>query len=452
MTKSIAVHFRPFASATTLMLALAFLVLPPVVAARAEVRIQEVKSEKGITAWLVEDYSVPIVAFKFLFAGGSAQDPAGKEGLANLMTGMFDEGAGDIDGDTFQTKLDDSGAEIGFRESNDAVSGSMRVLADQQDDAFELLALAVQKPRFDQEPIDRIRSQVVAGIAANKRDPETLAAHVWAAAIYGDHPYSRPDAGTEQSLANISADDLRAFHRANFARDNLHVAVVGAIDAETLKKRLDQVFGDLPEKAQLRSVERVDPKLGQSVHNEYNLPQTSLQLVYPGVRREAPDFLAAALVDQILGGGPFSSRLYDEVREKRGLAYNVSSSLINQENSSSMMISTATRSDRAAETLGVIRDVVRKMAEEGPTAAELEAAKKYMIGAYAINNLDSSSAIASTLVDLQVDKLGIDYMKRRVDLINAVTLDEVKAAARKLLSVEPAVMILGPKLAGTVNG
>lgn len=451
MTKISAAHFRPFASTSTLMLALAFLVLP-VVAARAEVRIQEVKSDKGITAWLVEDYSVPIVSMKFQFAGGSTQDPVGKEGLANLMTGLFDEGAGDLDGDAFQTRLDESGAEMGFRETNDEMNGSMRVLADQQDDAFELLALAVQKPSFEQEAIDRVRSQVVAGISANERDPETQAAHIWAAAIYGNHPYSRPDAGTEKSLATITADDLRAFHKANFARDNLHVAVVGAIDAETLKKRLDQVFGDLPEKSQLQKVGRVDLKLGQNIHNEYDLPQTSLQLVYPGVPREAPDFLAAALVDQILGGGAFSSRLFDEVREKRGLAYSVGSSLANQENSSSMVISTATRSDRAAETLGVIHDVVRKMAEDGPTAAELEAAKKYMIGAYAINNLDSSSAIASTLVDLQVDNLGIDYMQRRADLINAVTLDQVKEVAHKLLSAQPAVMILGPKMEATSHG
>lgn len=452
MTKKSAVPFRPFASASTLFLALAFLVLPAVVAARAEVRIQEVKSDKGITAWLVEDYAVPLVSMKFQFEGGSTQDPAGKEGLANLMTGLFDEGAGDLDSDDFQTLLDETGAEMGFRESNDAVSGSVRLLADQQDDAFELLALAIQKPRFDQEPIDRIRSQVVAGIAANERDPETQAAHVWAAAIYGNHPYARPDAGTAQSLATITADDLRAFHKANFARDNLHVAVVGAIDAETLKKRLDQVFGGLPEKAHLVPVGRVDLKLGQNVHNEYELPQTSLQLVYPGVSRDAPDFLAAALMDQVLGGSAFSSRLFDQVREKRGLAYSVSSSLSNQANSSSLVISTATRSDRAGETLGVIQDVVRKMAEDGPTAAELESAKKYMIGAYAINNLDSSSAIASTLVDLQVEKLGIDYMQRRVDLINGVTLDQVKAAARKLLSVEPAVMILGPQMGSKVHG
>ncbi|ODT07613.1 MAG: zinc protease [Mesorhizobium sp. SCN 65-20] len=434
-----------FATAT---LALVFLVLPAVVAARAEVKIQEVKSDKGITAWLVEDYSVPIVAVRFLFDGGSSQDPAGKEGLANLMTGLFDEGAGDLDSDAFQNRLDEAGAEMGFSESNDAVGGAMRMLADEQDEAFELLKLAVEKPRFDQAPIDRIRSQIVAGIVANARDPETEASRKWAEAIYGEHPYARPDQGTEKSLGTIAADDLRAFHKSNFARDNLHVAVVGAIDAETLKKRLDQVFGDLPEKSEMRKVERVEPKLGQTLQIEYPLPQTSLQLVYPGVPRDAPDFLAAALMEQILGGGTFSSRLFDEVREKRGLAYSVSSALINQEHSSSLIIGTATRSDRAAETLAVVRDVVRKMAEEGPTAEELEAAKKYMLGAYAINNLDSSRAIANTLVDLQTDELGIDYMQRRIDLISAVTLDQVKAVAQKLLSVEPAVMILGPKLDG----
>ena len=443
-----AMRSRMSLSLATATLALVFLVLPAVVAARAEVKIQEVKSDKGITAWLVEDYSVPIVAVRFLFDGGSSQDPAGKEGLANLMTGLFDEGAGDLDSDAFQNRLDEAGAEMGFSESNDAVGGAMRMLADEQDEAFELLKLAVEKPRFDQAPIDRIRSQIVAGIVANARDPETEASRKWAEAIYGEHPYARPDQGTEKSLGTIAADDLRAFHKANFARDNLHVAVVGAIDAETLKKRLDQVFGDLPEKSEMRKVERVEPKLGQTLQIEYPLPQTSLQLVYPGVPRDAPDFLAAALMEQILGGGTFSSRLFDEVREKRGLAYSVSSALINQEHASSLIIGTATRSDRAAETLAVVRDVVRKMAEEGPTAEELEAAKKYMLGAYAINNLDSSRAIANTLVDLQTDELGIDYMQRRIDLISAVTLDQVKAVARKLLSVEPAVMILGPKLDG----
>lgn len=429
----------------TLFLSLVFLILPAL-AARA-MDIQEVKSPKGITAWLVEDHTVPIIAIRFVFDGGSTQDPAGKEGLVNLMTGLFDEGAGDLDSEAFQIKLDDVGAEMGFEAGRDGTYGSMRTLAERKDAAFDLLRLAVTKPRFDQAPIDRIRSQILSGIIAGENDPGTIAQTKWAEAIYGTHPYSRSDEGTKQSLAAITPDDLKAFHKANFARDGLHVAVVGDIDAGTLKQKLDALFGDLPEKQTLNPVADIEPKLGQQLEVNYDLPQTSLQLAYPGVKRDAPDFFAAVLMNEILGGGTFTSRLFDEVREKRGLAYSVSSDLIDQKHADALLVTTATRSDRAAETLGVVREVVKRMAEVGPTEEELEATKKYMVGAYAINNLDSSSAIAATLVELQLDKLGIDYMQRRGALINGVTLDQVKAAAKKLLSAEPAIMVVGPKLA-----
>lgn len=428
----------------TLFLSVVFLILPAL-AARA-MDIQEVKSPKGITAWLVEDHTVPIIAIRFVFDGGSTQDPAGKEGLVNLMTGLFDEGADELDSEAFQIKLDDVGAEMGFEAGRDGTYGSMRTLAERKDAAFDLLRLAVTKPRFDQAPIDRIRSQILSGIIAGENDPGTIAQTKWAEAIYGTHPYSRSDQGTKQSLAAITPDDLKAFHKANFARDGLHVAVVGDIDAETLKQKLDALFGDLPEKQTLNPVADIEPKLGQQLEVNYDLPQTSLQLAYPGVKRDAPDFFAAVLMNEILGGGTFTSRLFDEVREKRGLAYSVSSDLIDQKHADALLVTTATRSDRAAETLGVVREVVKHMAEVGPTEEELEATKKYMVGAYAINNLDSSSAIAATLVELQLDKLGIDYMQRRGALINAVTLDQVKAAAKKLLSAEPAIMVVGPKL------
>jgi zinc protease len=431
--------------ALTLLLSLLFLVLPAITA-RAAVAIQEVKSDEGVTAWLVEDYTVPIVAVRFVFDGGSTQDPPGKEGLANLMTGLFDEGAGDLDSDTFQTRLDDAGAEMSFNETRDGIYGSMRMLAERRDEAFDLLRLAVEKPRFDQAPVDRIRSQIVSDLAATENDPDTIAGNKWAEALYGGHPYARRDEGTKQSLAGITPDDLRAAHRKLFARDGLHVAVVGAIDAATLKRKLDEVFGGLPEDQALTPIPDTELNLGETLQVSYDRPQTSLQLAYPGVPRDAPDFYAAAVMNEILGGGTFTSRLFKEVREKRGLAYSVDSGLVNHKHASVLVISTATRSDRAAETLGVVRDVVKDMAEQGPTDAELAAAKEYLVGAYAINNLDSSGSIASTLVELQLDKLGIDYIERRAAYINSVTLDEVKAVAKKLLSVDPAVLVVGPPL------
>lgn len=417
--------------------------------ALAEVKIQEVVSPKGVKAWLVEDYTVPIIAIRFAFDGGSTQDPAGKEGLTNLMTGLFDEGAGDLDSEAFQTRLDDAGAEMGFGEGRDQIYGSMRMLAEQKNEAFDLLALAVNRPRFDQAPIDRIRSQIVSGIIASQRTPEARAGKMWREALYGTHPYVRDDEGTEASLKSISAEDLKAFQKRMFARDNIHIGVVGAIDAETLKGVLDKVFGDLPENAELTPVPDAVLKLDQTIRVSYPLPQTSIQLAYPGIPRTDPQYFAAFLMNHILGGGDFTSRLFAEVREKRGLAYSVGSGLNNNEHSNALSISTATRADRAAETLKVIQDTVAKMAADGPTDVELAEAKKYVVGAYAINNLDSSAAIARTLVELQLDNLGIDYIDTRADTINAVTIDDVKAMAKKLLSAAPAIMILGPEAPGS---
>ncbi len=428
-------------------LAAGFLVLiVAVLPVRAGVDIQRVTSPGGITAWLVEDYSVPLVSIRFSFAGGAAQDPEGKEGLANLMTGLFDEGAGDMDADAFQERLDDAGAEMSFSEGSDTLSGSMRMIADTRDEAFELLRLAINEPHFDPEPFERIRAQIIAGIRARDKDPDTIAARRFIEELLPDHPYARQSSGTEQSLMSVTPEDLHAMHRRIMTRDKLVIGVVGAIDADTLKAKLDLVFGALPEKSELKPVPDAEPELGRIVQVEYDLPQTSLTLAFPGLARDDEDFFAAYIMNHILGGGSFSSRLYDEVREKRGLAYDVGSYLVTQEHSNRLVVSTATRATRAAEALALLRKVIADYAENGPTADELESAKRYIKGAYAVSNLDSSMAVASTLVAIQEDDLGIDYIDRREALIDAVTLEDVKAAAKRLLSAEPSVLVLGPKL------
>ncbi len=411
--------------------------------ARAAVDIQKVVSDKGITAWLVEDYTVPLIAVRFAFRGGSTQDPAGKEGLANLMTGLFDEGAGPYDREQFQDRLDEAGAEMSFRAGYDVITGSMRMLAETSDTAFEVLRLAVNEPHFDAGPVARIKAQIASSIDARSRDPQTEAELMWASAVYGDHPYARRDEGTKETLSAITGEDLVDAHGRLFARDNLVIGVVGAIDAATLKRELDRVFGDLPAHAELAPVGPADAQLDQTLEVERVLPQATIRLAYPGVERSDPAFFAAYLMNHILGGGTFSSRLFSEVREKRGLSYGIDSMIVDRDHSSLLVIETSTRSDRAGETLEVIQDQVRRMADEGPTEEELRQAKDFVIGSYAINNLDSSGAIARTLVQLQMDDLGIDYIARREALIEAVTLEEVRDQARRLLRSNPAVMIVG---------
>lgn len=407
--------------------------------------IQEVTSPKGIKAWLVEDDSVPLISIRFSFKGGSAQDPDGKEGLANLMTGLFDEGAGDMPSDIYQERLDNIGAEMSFAANQDNISGGMRMLKENSSAAFDMLALAIQKPRFDQAAVDRIRAQIVAGINASKNDPSTIATQKFAEVLYGKHPYARREEGTVQTLETITRDDLLDAHKKLFGKDQLKIGVVGAISAEELAPLLDKLFGNLQDKAELKPVEMAKLALGATTSVTYDLPQTTINLVYPGVKRSDKDFFAAYLMNQVLGVG-FTSRLYNEVREKRGLAYTVGSGLNGQDYANSLSISTGTRPDRAQQSLDVIRAEVARMAKSGVTEEELAAAKSFAVGAYAINNLDSSVAVARTLVGLQEQNLGRDYIDRRGDLINAVTADDVKAVAAKLLKADPAILIVGPSL------
>ena len=409
------------------------------------VDIEEVTSPGGIHALLVEDYTNPLIAVKFAFEGaGSTQDADGKEGTANLMSGLLDEGAGDIESQAFQEKLDDLGVSLGYDASLDNFSGSFRTITDFKDDAFDLLKLSINDPRFDEEPVSRIRGQIATGIIASRNDPGELASKAFSETVFKDHPYSRPVEGTVESLKSVTADDLRAFRKKVFARDNLVVGVVGAISPEDLGKKLDQVFGSLPDKADRKTIPDVEPVTGKTVAVDLAVPQTVIQMALPGVKRDADDFFPAYLMNHILGGGTFTSRLYTEVREKRGLAYGAGSFLASYDDSAVLGIQTATRSDKAAETVEIIRQQLEDMARNGPTADELAKAKTYVIGVYAIRNLDSSLAIASTLVGIQLDDLGIDYIDKREKLIDDVTMDQVKAAARKLLSVDPTVITVGP--------
>jgi len=442
VSKAIALNVN---RATTAMMALATSMMLLVILnlPAYAIEIQEVVSPKGIKAWLVEDSSVPLISMRFSFKGGTSQDPGGKEGLANLMTGLFDEGAGDLDSDSFQDRIDNLGAEMSFSASPDSVSGNIRMLAENRDAVNGLLALAVNKPRFDQDAIDRIRQQVVASLEASQRNPSTIASRKFSEVLYGNHPYGRPDEGTVKSLQSISREDLVNFHRKNFARDRLTIGVVGSINAKDLGEMLDKVFGDLPANAELVPVPDAKLALGTTTSLSFDMPQTSISFVYPAVPRKDPEFFASYLMNHILGGG-FTSRLYAEVREKRGLAYSVSSSMALRDHVSALTISTATRPEKAQESLKIIREQVAAMANDGPTEAELAAAKSYLKGSYAVNNLDSSVSIADTLVGLQEAGLDRDYIDKRAELIDAVTLDQVKAIAKKLLEAEPAILIFGP--------
>ena len=405
--------------------------------------VQDVTSPGGLKAWLVEDYTVPIVAMNVAFRGGAAQDPEGKEGLANMMSGLLDEGAADLDSRAFQAKLEDLSIELSFDADTDGFYGSLRTLSTNLDQAFDLFRIAVTEPRFDAEPVERIRGQAMANLRQNETNPNEIASRVLAEALFGTHPYARPMEGTLESVSKISADDLRAFHGRTIARDNLHVVFVGAIDAKAAGAALDRMFGALPEHATLAAVAETTPRTGESAHEALAVPQTAIRVGGPGLKRDDPDFITAYVANEILGGGTFSSRLYKSVRESRGLAYSVGSSLLPFDHAGAFVAATSVDATKTAETVALMREEIARYANEGPTAQELADTKDYLVGNFALR-FDSSQKIARNLLHFQLDGLGIDYLDRRNSLIRAVTLDDIKRVARALWGGTLSVVTVGP--------
>ena len=405
--------------------------------------IERVVSPGGIEAWLVHESAVPLIAVEFAFVGGAIQDPPGKAGTAVMVASLLDEGAGDLDSKAFHERLDRKAVELNFEAERDAVHGALRTLSENRDEAFEDLRLSLTAPRFDPAAVEIIRGQVQSLVRRGAMNPTEMSRLRWWQTAFADHPYGRPVNGTMESLPMITGDDLRTYARRVLARDNLKVAVVGDIDAEAVKVMLDRVFGELPAKAELDPVATVPPHgLGQRVVIKLDVPQAVVTFGGAGIARKDPDFIAAYLVNHILGGGAFSSRLYQEVREKRGLAYSVYDYLVWLNHSALFLGATATRADRAGETLDVIEKEIHRLAEEGPTAVELAKAKAYLNGSFALN-LDSSAKIASLLVQLQLDDIGIDYFARRPELIDAVTLDDARRVAKRLLDGGLLVTVVG---------
>ncbi|HZP19538.1 MAG TPA: pitrilysin family protein [Bauldia sp.] len=409
--------------------ALAFIVL--FASGASAMNIDRVVSPHGIEAWLVHDDTVPLIAMSFAFTGGASQDPAGRPGVANMVSGLLDEGAGDLDSQAFQAALDDSSIELSFDAGRDTLSGDLRTLIEDRDQAAHLLHLALTAPRFDSEPVERIRAQILSGIKRGAHDPNTVANDALMTASFPGHPYGRPVRGTEESVGAIAVGDLRQWTQRNMARDNLKVAVVGAIDSAALGKFLDEIFDGLPAKAEQAPVADAIPAIAPQINIEMSIPQTVIRIGGKGLKRDDPEFIPATVASYILGGGGFESRLYGEVREKRGLAYSVSLGLVPFNHAGAIFGSTSTRADQASDVVALIQSEVKRFAEDGPTEAELAAAKSYLTGSYALR-FNTSGKIADELLSMQLDNLGIDWIDKRNAAINAVTIDDVRRVARRL--------------------
>ncbi len=394
-------------------------------------KVQQIKTPLGIEAWLVEDYAVPLVAFDFAFRAGASNDPAGKAGATAMLAALLDEGSGDLTSDAFHRALDDKAVELSFHAGHDTMHGDLKTLSRHVDAAFDLLRLAVNEPRFDTDAIERVRAQTIAGLKGEANDPDALAGRAWRRATFPNHPYALQVSGDLETVPAITRDDIIGLHKNIMARNNLKIAAVGAIDATRLSALIDKVFGALPAQANVVDVADIEPASGAREIVDVDVPQTTLRFSLPGISRFDPDFMPAVVVNHILGGSSFSSWLFKEVREVRGLAYSVWTNLQNYKKSAIFSGGTSTKNERAAESLAVIEEQIAKLVSEGPTAEELEKAKKYLIGSYALR-FDTSTKIAGNLVSLQVEDYPVEFLDRRNDMIAAVTMDDIRRVSRRL--------------------
>lgn len=415
------------------------------------VNVEKVVSPGGIEAWLVRDPTIPIISLHLAFRGGSALDPDDKLGLARMVSGLLDEGAGNLDSETFQSKLNDYAIHLGFDTNQDYFTGSLKTLKENRDTAFDMLHIALTVPRFDAEPVERVRNQMLAILSQDTEDPEHTAALAWSRTVFPDHPYGRPLDGTPQTISKIAADDLHKFVRERLARDNLIIGVVGDVTPEELQPLLDSTFGSLPEHAApARVPDAVLRGVGETVVVPHNIPQSVVVFGEKGVKRGDPDYYAAYVMNYILGGGGFSSRLTEEVREKRGLAYSVYSYLNPLDAVGLINGGVATRNGKVKDSIEIIDREWQRMHDSGVTDVELINAKAYLTGSFALR-LDTTDKIAETLVAMQMDHLGLDYLDRRNALIEAVTKEEVDREAKRLLDTKNLTFVVVGQPEGVVS-
>jgi zinc protease len=405
----------------------------------------------GEQVWFEEDHTVPMVAVSIALPSGSVYDPANKAGLAAFAAYMLNEGAGDIRSEAYQAELANRAIQLSMSPDRDCLTISLVALTAQTKDAFRLLALALQHPRFDPDAVERIRAQMQQALLQDASDPAAVAANRFYQVWFGNHPYAHPVGGDAAGLNAIQSADLKAFARTHWTRGGVRIAVSGDIDAATLTALLKSTFDPLAATAPAPPLPVLHPGAPGQTVVAMPVPQPTAIFGLPGLTRADPAYLAAYVANYIVGGGGFSSRLTNEVREKRGLTYGISTGFADYHGGGIVLGQVATKQESMALSLSVTRTVLADFAAHGPTATELTDAKTYLTGSYPLA-FSSNSGIASQLNAFQRAGLPIDYVAHRNALIQALTLDDVKRAAARLFDPRKLTVVVGGSIAVASTG
>jgi zinc protease len=403
--------------------------------------VQDITTPRGINIWLVEDHSVPVISMGFSFPGGLALDADDKLGAARLVSILLDEGAGDMNSQAFQTKLSEHAISMRFTPGRDDFIGSLRTLSVNKTLAFDLLRQALHAPRFDEDAITRMKNSATQEIKDNLGDPSWLVARTFNGMVFDGHYYARPGSGTPDGISKLTRQDLVDFTRRQFHR-GARVALSGDITKTEAIKLVDTVFGDFPDTPAptTANVMTLQNK-GKTILLPLGTPQTHAMIAQDGLKQTDADWFSAYVIDHILGGGGFDSRLMQALRKERGLTYGVYTQLASLKQANTLQASFSSSNDKIKEALKLVRSEWKKMAQNGVTQKELDDAKSYLTGSLLLH-LTSTADIAETLNALQRDGLPAAFINTRNDNINAVTLSDIKRVAKSLLKPDQLSVIL----------
>jgi zinc protease len=401
-------------------------------AARFGVDVERIVSPSGIEAWLVSDSTVPMIVMHANWQGGAAIEPAALAGVTGVMADMLTEGAGRYDSNAFKERLEELNASVALGAGGDGVAMTIRTLSANRDAVFEMARLALHEPRFDDAPLLRIKRQMLVSIRTRETNPSYIAGLALDQALYPEHPYARRT--STASVAAINAAALRERRAALLTRATLRITIVGDIDAASAGRAVDAIFGALPAgapppEAPMATLSAPAPLIVRTLPQ----PQSLIAFAAPGIQDEDPDWVALAVANYILGGGGFSSRLMDQVREQRGLVYGISMGPSVGDYAALIRGSAQAENGDVSEAIAITRAEIARLYRDGPTQAEVDDAITYLTGSFALS-LDSNAGIASIVSGYQEAGRDIGYINRRNDLIRATTIADVNRVIRRLFN------------------
>lgn len=412
--------------------------------AGAALDIQTWKTENGARVYFVETRQLPMVQLSVGFDAGSARDPLDKLGLAHLVNLMVEEGAADLDGESIALALEAVGAQYSNENGRDMSVFELRSLSDPDllEPAVRVFAKVLNTPTFPEAALERERQRLLVRLAQREQSPRDVVTRAFYANLFEGHPYSKPPDGEADGVRRISRDDLVEFHRRYFSGANAVVALVGDLSRAEAESLAAEVVGSLPQGQAAETVAAVPERsAGAQVDIRFPSNQSHLLMGQPGVSRHDPDYFPLYVGNHILGGSGLISRLSVAIREQRGLAYSVYSYFLPMRDRGPFIIGLQTRNDQTELAERLARETVAQFVAEGPTAEELEAAKKNITGGFPLL-IDSNRKIAGNLLNMAFYDLPLNYLETYSDRIDAVTAEQIRDAFRRRVDPERLVRVI----------